>query len=76
MLTKAKSIRRRRLFGRRNADAGRGRGDAAAEGVGVGIERIARELGCSHMTLDGMAEGGYVTFRAPGRAASRVGWAG
>ncbi len=34
--------------------------------LGWGIKRIARELGCSHMTVRRyVAEGGYVVFRRP-----------
>src|SRR5918995_2781037 len=34
--------------------------------LGWGIKRIARELGCSHMTVRRyVAEGGYVRYRRP-----------
>src|SRR4051794_25649684 len=34
--------------------------------LGWGIKRIARELGCSHMTVRRyVAEGGYVAYRRP-----------
>src|SRR3954464_11897124 len=36
--------------------------------LGWGIKRIARELGCSHMTVRRyVAEGGYVRYRRPAR---------
>ena len=39
--------------------------------LGWGIKRIARELGCSHMTVRRyLAEGGYVAYRR--RSAGRV----
>jgi len=43
--------------------------------LGGGIKRIARELGCSHMTVRRyVAEGGYVPYRRRGRP--RAGGAG
>src|SRR3954468_3295691 len=46
--------------------------------LGWGIKRIARELGCSHMTVRRyVAEGGYVRYRRPaGRARALTGLEG
>ena len=42
--------------------------------LGWGIKRIARELGCSHMTVRRyVAEGGYVPLPSSRRAASCAG---
>lgn len=42
--------------------------------LGWGIRRIARELGCSHMTVRRyVAEGGYVAYRRPGRRRALAG---
>src|SRR5215203_5123828 len=42
--------------------------------LGWGIKRIARELGCSHMTVRRyVAEGGYVAYRRRGRPRTLAG---
>jgi transposase len=42
--------------------------------LGWGIKRIARELGCSHMTVRRyVAEGGYVAYRRRGRPRALAG---
>lgn len=42
--------------------------------LGWGIRRIARELGCSHMTVRRyLAEGGYLAYRRPARRRSLTG---
>jgi transposase len=39
--------------------------------LGWGVRRIARELGCSHMTVRRyLAAGGWVSYRTPGRASA------
>jgi hypothetical protein len=59
---------------RGDADVGRGPGDAAAEALGWGDRRIARELGCSHMTVHRhLAQGGWVAYRVRGRPRTLTG---
>jgi DNA-binding NarL/FixJ family response regulator len=44
------------------------------KGLGWGIRRIAKELGCSHMTVRRyVSEGGWVPYRGAGRPRALAG---